>query len=79
MNIKKTATEAARLSKGLSIEGCNNSEYVAIWADGSVSMPDNGTQARGAGEDGWESPVFSLDSPHRISDVMERIREEFAA
>ena len=78
MNIKKTAVEAARLSKGLSIESCNNSEYVAIWADGSVSMPDNATLSRGAGEDGWESPVVSLDSPHRISDVMDRIREESA-
>jgi len=72
-NILKIAKEAAQISKGLNFEAGLNSEYVAIWKDGSVTMPDCGTEARGDGN-GWEYPVCVLRTPHRIADVVELLR-----
>jgi hypothetical protein len=70
MDIKRISTEAARLSKGLNREESLNSEYVAIWADGSVSLIDCGTEARGSGQ-GFEYPVASIRQPYRVADVVQ--------
>jgi hypothetical protein len=70
MNIHKVAAEAARLSKGLHIEECRNSEYVAIWESGEVSMPDNGTKAIG-NADGREYPFVTIHTPTTRAHVVE--------
>jgi hypothetical protein len=76
-NITAVAKIAARASKGLNIEEGLNSEYVAIWSDGSVSTVDCATEARGSG-DGWEYPALCICTPHTVAMVRERLQERAA-
>lgn len=74
MNISKTAKQAARLSKGVSPDG----EYVAIWEDGSVTMPDCATEARG-NSGGFEWPILSLHQPYTVAEIAAALRQALSA